>query len=353
VSSGSGSLAALDATDPMPPDELPAEPTELRIGSPIELVVTEVHGGTRLDWFLAQQFPLYSRVHLRKVINAAAVQVDGKRVKAAHRLRPGERVSLSLPELPRESPRPENIPLDILYEDEWLAAINKPPGMVVHPAKGHWSGTLTSALQFHFDTLSGAGGPSRPGIVHRLDRDTSGVMIVAKTDQAHLRLAEQFEGRTIEKEYIAIVAGVPDRDRDVINLPIGAHPHHREKMAVRRDHSTSRDALTFYEVQERFNGFAALKLLPKTGRTHQIRLHLSAIGCAVLCDRLYGGRAQITRGELTRDSADQTVLLARQALHARRLKFAHPGSGEPLEIVAPLPADLFGMLEALRALRVK
>ena len=317
----------------------------------IEMVVQESDGGCRLDRFLAQQFPTYSRVNLRRVITAAGVMVDGKRAKAAHHLRPGERVAIVLPPPQRDSPLPEDIPLDVLYEDDELAVINKPPGMVVHPAKGHWAGTLTSALQFHFDQLSSAGGPSRPGIVHRLDRDTSGVMVVAKTDQTHLLLASQFESRTVEKEYFALVAGVIDRDRDIIDSPIGAHPYHREKMAIRRDHSTSRPAQTFYEVLERFDGFSALRVLPKTGRTHQIRLHLSSIGCNVLCDRLYGGRSQITRGEIRRDTSDERVLLDRQALHARRLKLQHPTSGQFLEFTAPIPADIQSVLDELRQCR--
>ena len=318
---------------------------------PIELLVPEEQAGARLDWFLAQQFSNYSRVLIRKIINAAGVQVDGNRVKAAYRLHPGERITIVLPPLEREGPRPENIPLDILYEDAHLAAINKPPGMVVHPAKGHWAGTLTAALQFHFDQLSSAGGPTRPGIVHRLDRDTSGVMVVAKTDQAHMQLAAQFEKRTVEKEYFAVSIGVPNCDRDLIDLPVGSHPYQRDKMAIRRDHVTSREAQTFFEVAERFDGFSAIKVLPKTGRTHQIRLHLVSIGCPVLCDRLYGGRAVMTRGEISRDPADPQVLLDRQALHARRLKIRHPISGEPLEFIAPLPADLEGVLAALRQFR--
>ena len=156
-------------------------------------------------------------------------------------------------------PHPEEIPLDILYEDEHIIAVNKPPGMVVHPARGHWSGTLASALSFHFRQLSSVGGPTRPGIVHRLDRDTSGVMVVAKTDPMHFALAAQFENRTTEKEYFAITAGVPDRDRDLIEQPIGMHPHQREKMAIRAGHTTSREATTFYEVLERFAGFAAVQ----------------------------------------------------------------------------------------------
>jgi 23S rRNA pseudouridine1911/1915/1917 synthase len=327
----------------MPADELSHEP--------IELVVPEEHAGARLDVFLAQRFPIYSRVHLRKVINAAGVKVEGKRTKAAHRLTAGDHVSIVLPELPRQAPTPENIPLDVLYEDEQMAVVNKPPGMVVHPARGHWSGTLTAALAFHFASLSTAGGQSRPGIVHRLDRDTSGAMVVAKTDRAHLLLAAQFEQRTTEKEYFAIVVGTPNWTRDVVDLPIGPHPYHREKMAIRRDHPDSREAQTYYEVVERFDGFAVVKALPKTGRTHQIRLHLGHIGCPVLCDRLYGGRSQITRGEIRRDPHNSEILLERQALHARRLKIASPATGEPLEFIAPIPADLERVLEELRAHR--
>jgi 23S rRNA pseudouridine1911/1915/1917 synthase len=318
---------------------------------PIEMVVAEGQGDARLDWFLAQQFPRYSRTFLRRVINAAAVKVDGKRVRASHRVSPGERITVFLPELPREGPEPADIPLEILYEDAALAAINKPPGMVVHPGKGNWRGTLASALQFHFDRLSGLGGPTRPGIVHRLDRDTSGVMVVAKHDRAHKSLADQFEARTVTKEYFAIVVGQPDRDRDLIDLPIGFHPHQREKMAIRPSDPASRPAQSFYEVIQRFDGFSSVRILPKTGRTHQIRVHLAAIGCPVLCDRAYGGRATLTRGELRRAPDDGEVLIDRQALHARRLAFAHPNTGQPLEIVAPLPADMERVLDELRCSR--
>ncbi|HEX4149829.1 MAG TPA: RluA family pseudouridine synthase, partial [Pirellulales bacterium] len=248
-------------------------------------------------------------------------------------------------------PVPENIPLEILFEDAELAAINKPPGMVVHPGRGHWAGTLAAALQFHFDKLSQLGGPTRPGIVHRLDRDTSGVIVVAKHDQAHQVLSDQFAARTVEKEYFAIVAGVPDLDRDTIDLPIGVHPYQREKMAIRRDDPSSRPAQSFYEVRQRFDGFAAVSVIPKTGRTHQIRLHLASIGYPVLCDRQYGGRARVTRGELLRRGEDDDVLLERHALHSRRLRVSHPATGQPLELVAPLPADLTRMLALLGELR--
>lgn len=330
----------------MATDEHSAEP---------ETIAVDVDSdGMRLDAFLASRFPQYSRVHLRRVINAAAVQVDGKRKKAAYRLATTQSVTIVLPDLPREGPQPEELPLDVLFEDDHLIAVNKAAGMVVHPAKGHWAGTLTSALAFHFGTLSSVGGPTRPGIVHRLDRDTSGVMVVAKTDRAHHQLAAQFEHRTVKKEYHAIVLGTPDRDRDMIDQPIGAHPYAREKKAIRADHSTSRDARTFYEVKERFDGFTLLELTPQTGRTHQIRVHLTHIGYPVLCDRLYGGRSQITHGELSAvksgnpSDANEEVVLKRQALHAHTLSFQHPITDEPISFLAPLPSDIQTVLDILR-----
>ena len=327
----------------MPPEELSHQP--------VELIVDASESGQRLDAFLARHFTDYSRVHLRRVITAGGVKVDDHNGKPAYRLREGQRVAIVLPEIPREAPQPEDIPLAIIYQDEHLVAVNKPPGMVVHPARGHWSGTLASALQFHFNQLSTVGGPSRPGIVHRLDRDTSGLILVARNDRVHAKLAAQFEARSIEKEYFALVAGCPDRDRDFIDRRIGVHPHHREKMAIRRDESISRPAETFYEVIERFDGFAAVRLLPKTGRTHQLRVHLDHIGCPVLCDRQYGGRSRITRGEIRRDPQDELVLLERQALHACRLKFVHPDTGQPLQLEAPLPDDLAAVLSELQAYR--
>lgn len=319
---------------------------------PVELIVSASEAGWRLDVFLAHHFPQYSRVHLRRVITAGGVSVDQRGGKPSYRLNAGQRVRLVLPEIPRAAPRPENLPIEVLYEDDWLAAVNKPAGMVVHPARGHWSGTLASAVQYRFASrLSTLGGPTRPGIVHRLDRDTSGVILVAKTDPAHARLARQFAERTIAKEYYALVAGNPRLDRDRIAEPIAPHPTCREKMAIRRETPAARTAETFYEVIERFDGFAALRLLPKTGRTHQIRVHLGHIGCPVLCDRQYGGRCQITRGEIRRIPEDTFVLLARQALHARRVRFRHPHTGEPMEIEAPLPPELTAVLEELRRFR--
>jgi 23S rRNA pseudouridine1911/1915/1917 synthase len=323
----------------------------LPLYEPVELIVGPEHAGWRLDVFLASQFPSYSRVHLRRVITAGGVTVDGRGGKPSYRLLAGQRVVVVLPEIPREAPQPENLPLEILYEDDWLAVVNKPAGMVVHPARGHWSGTLASALVYHFgNKLSAMGGQTRPGIVHRLDRDTSGAILVAKHDLAHSRLGEMFQARAIEKEYFALVAGSPELDRDWIDEPIGMHPRDRQRMAIVRDGPSTRSAQTFYEVVERFDGFAAVRILPKTGRTHQIRVHLGHVGCPVLCDRQYGGRARITRGEIRRDD-DAQILLERQALHACRLKLAHPQSGEPLEVEAPLAGDIAAVLAELRQFR--
>jgi len=319
---------------------------------PTELVVAASQSGWRLDVFLSDHFGDYSRTHLRRVITAGGVRVDGQGSKPSYRLRPGQCVRVVLPEIPRESPQPEDIPLEVLYEDDHLAVINKPPGMVVHPARGHWSGTLAGAVVGRYGgRLSNSGGPTRPGIVHRLDRDTSGVILVARSNLAHAKLAAQFAARSIEKEYFALVSGSPERDRDVVDRPIGVHPRDRRKMAIRREESVSRPAESFYEVLERFEGFAALRILPKTGRTHQIRVHLSHVGLPVLCDRQYGGRDRITRGEIRRVAEDTLVLLQRQALHARRLCFCHPETAKPLAIEAPLPDDMVAVLEALRQYR--
>jgi len=332
-----------DALDGSSSPELSAEPQLLS--------VAEDEVGKRLDVVLATRFPRHSRMSLRRAIHAGAALVNGKVVRSSFKLRSGQEVSIRLPEILVEGPQAENIPLEILFEDEHLAAINKPPAMVVHPGRGHWKGTLTAALAWHFQQLSSAGGPARPGVVHRLDRDTSGVIVVAKTNQAHFALAGQFEERETEKEYFTIVVGTPDRDRDVIDAPIGIHPYQREKMAIRHNHDTSKSARTYYEVVDRFPGFAVVRVMPKTGRTHQIRVHMAHMGCPVLCDRQYGGRCQITRGELIHDPNDHEVLLTRHALHARRLVVFHPEGGRRLEFVAPLPPDLSAVWDALKAAR--
>ena len=247
---------------PQPPVESPKTAT---------VFVEESEAGMRLDAFLAQRFPEYSRVRLRQLIQLAAILVDTRPRKAAYRINTGQTVQVTFPPDDRPGPQPENVPLEVIYEDDALVALNKPAGMVVHPAKGHWSGTLTAALAYHFAQLSQLGGPSRPGIVHRLDRDTSGIMVIAKTDAAHQGLARQFEQRQVHKEYLAISRGSLDRDRDEIDQPIGMHPYQREKMAIRAHHPTSRTARTFVEVQQRFRGFVALRLPPHRSHTPDSR----------------------------------------------------------------------------------
>jgi 23S rRNA pseudouridine1911/1915/1917 synthase len=243
-----------------------------------------------------------------------------------------------------------------LYEDESVAAINKPADMVVHPAKGHWSGTLVNALRFRFDHLSSANGDYRPGIVHRLDRDTSGVILVAKENLAHQSLSLQFEQRKIFKEYVAITAGVLDRDSDYIEGRIGHHRHDRIKMAIyddEDDDNDARDACSYYEVIERFRGFSFCRVQPRTGRTHQIRVHLASVGCPVLADKVYSGRDKLLLSDLVSglESESDQVLLSRQALHAHRLRFKHPRKGTVVEIKAPLPEEFERTLEALRRYR--
>ena len=343
-------------------------------GETVNFIVDDASSGMRLDAWLASLLPRYSRVTLRQAISSGGAVIDDKPglAKPAFRIKPGQKIALTLPDLPRSAPVPEEIPLEILYEDDSLAVINKPAGMVVHPSRGHWAGTLVGALAFHFqNNLSQVRGSARPGIVHRLDRDTSGVIIVAKTDFAHMKLAEQFAQREIHKEYVAICSGAPPRDLDVIDAPIGPHPHQSEKMAIRFECEDAKSAQTFYEVLRRYKGFTYIKAMPKTGRTHQIRIHFMHAGFPILCDRLYGGRAEISEVELgnrslrseklgvrseevTQSGAQKplaTPVLTRQALHARRIQFHHPETGQPMDVSAPLPDDMKATLELLEKYR--
>ena len=315
---------------------------------PIKLSVAPEETGMRLDSFLVKRFSKFSRVKLQRAIASGNVQLDGQPAKSSTKLKTNQQILFVAPAPDPEGPIPEDIALDILFEDDSMVAINKPPSMVVHPAKGNWQGTLTSALAFHFQNLSSVGGPTRPGIVHRLDRDTSGVILIAKTDRAHRALSSQFEHRTVQKEYFTIVSPSPDRDRDVIDKPIGAHPYQREKKAIRENHSTSKQAQSYFEVVERFEGFASLIVKPKTGRTHQIRVHLAHIGCPVLCDRLYSGRAALSLQQINRRTEDDHMILDRQALHAHRIEFDHPSTGDRMKLAAPLPDDINRMLNTLR-----
>jgi 23S rRNA pseudouridine1911/1915/1917 synthase len=341
---------------PSPPPLLP--------GDEVAFPVDEAGVGERIDTFLVRMLPGHSRSFLGRLFEKGTVRVDGVPVRGSHKLRTGAVVRLTVPDPPRAGPIAEEIPLTFLFVDDAIAVVDKPAGMVVHPAKGNWKGTLAGALKWHLEVrpglaggaagdvagagtgLSTAGGAARPGIVHRLDRDTSGVIVVARTEAAHHGLSRQFEHRSVDKTYLAITQGCPQLDRDEIDLPIGIHPYQRERMAVRRDHATSRAAVTRYEVLERFRGAALVRVTPQTGRTHQIRVHLAAIGCPVLCDGLYSGRTVIEPMFLGLPAGPP--LLERQALHAARLALVHPITGEPLEFTAPLPADFERMLAALR-----
>ena len=316
---------------------------------PLEHLADERTVGKRIDAALVELLPEFSRAQLRRAIDAGGVLVNGMAPKPSLKLTEGDKVVVQHFEPPRAGPQPEAIPLDILYEDQHLVAVNKPSGMIVHPAKGHWQGTLASALAHHFgENLSTTGGPTRPGIVHRLDRDTSGVIVVAKTNQAHEHLAAQFKDRTTEKQYLAIVQGVPGRDADVIDEPIGPHPHIRERMAIRRDHRDARESVTKYEVVERFRGFALVRCFPKTGRTHQIRVHLAHAGTPVLCDKAYGNQSRINADELVGKAPGGETVLHRQALHAERLALRQPQTGDRLVFEAPLAADLASVARLLQ-----
>jgi 23S rRNA pseudouridine1911/1915/1917 synthase len=323
------------------------------VGRAVERVVHQKTAGMRVDQYLVLQFPDFSRSVIQKAIESDSVTINEAPTKRSFKVRSGDRVRIWLPEPNRPEPIAENIPLEILYEDEYLAIVNKPHAMVVHPAKGNWTGTLVNALAHHFQHLSKINGAYRPGIVHRLDRDTSGVILVAKEEQTHRDLGMQFETRKVFKEYIAITAGVLDRDSDYIEKRIGHHPHDRIKMIATDDETRGKEACTFYEVRERFRGYTFVRVQPRTGRTHQIRVHLASVGCPVLADKTYSGRDAFRLTDLVPGlpSAEDEVLLPRQALHAQRLRLFHPRTGAVIAVEAPLPPEFVRTLEALRKYR--
>ncbi len=329
---------------------------ELSADNPITLVVEARAHGWRVDHYLARVFPNYSRSLFKRAIDAGCVLLNGLPIKTSRRLRVNDVLSVQLPERPDSSLPPEDIPLEILHEDEALVVINKSADMIVHPGKGNYGGTLAAALQFHFNTLSDLAGRFRPGIVHRLDRDTTGVIVVAKDNQVHNALSSQFERREVQKEYRAICRRVFDRDRDDIETYQRVHPKKREKMMVCESGGNARHAVTRYEVLERFDGFTSVRLLPRTGRTHQLRVQMSHLGHPIVADALYGGGKDLRLSHLRNAAAETTadiaersdVLIARQALHAYRLEFRHPVSGQPVSFEAPLPEDMLKTLTALR-----
>ncbi|MBI4838202.1 MAG: RluA family pseudouridine synthase [Nitrospirae bacterium] len=285
----------------------------------------------RLDIYLSLKTGL-SRGRIQKLIKQGLVQVNSKTQKASYKMRQGDMIEVAVPDEPENTLVPEDIPLDIIYEDEHLIAVNKPPGMVVYPAAGHRSGTLMNALMFRCKKLASTGAPLRPGVVHRLDKDTSGVMVLAKNDSAYLNLCGQFRERTVEKQYIALLYGNLKNDAGEINAPIGRAASDRKKMAIKT--KKGKEAITRYDVIKRFKSAMLAKVSILTGRTHQIRVHLASAGHPVLGDKTYGKKVEV------RAEANKKILFSRQMLHAQSLKIKHPVSHEPLELTAPLPDDM-------------
>jgi 23S rRNA pseudouridine1911/1915/1917 synthase len=299
-----------------------------------EFVVAPEEAGVRIDRYLSDQCQDISRSYLQKLLKEQSVLVEEKPVKSNYKVNAGDRISLTLPELREPEILPEEIPLDIVYEDKDIILINKPKGMVVHPAAGHYSGTLVNGLMSHCRSeLSGINGVMRPGIVHRIDMDTTGVLIVCKNDMAHNSISEQLKEHSITRRYAAIVHGVLKEDEGTINAPIGRHPIDRKKMSI--NEKNGREAITHYRALERFKQFTYIECQLETGRTHQIRVHMASIGHPLLGDSVYG-------------PAKCPFRLNGQTLHAGVLGIIHPRTGEYMEFTAPLP-DYFE--ELLRKLR--
>lgn len=340
------------------PDEPQADADLFEAGGEDELAVEErVHqhyiskrvAGRRLDQYLHGRYPRISRTALQRYIKRGKVTVNGLPTKASYEPREGDLIEIVLPPPPPSEIVPENIPLDVVYEDEWLLAINKPAGVVCHPARATQTGTVANAVAYHAATLSRSDDPFRPGILHRLDKNTTGIMVIAKCDEAHWRVALQFERRTIRKEYFAICEGSIALDGDVINKPLAPHPETTQRMilpgASPPRQAMFKEAITEYRVNTRYYGYTTVDLRPKTGRTHQLRVHMSSIGHPMVGDRLYGGRP-ISEFDLTGEGRTEP-LIDYQALHARRLCLVHPILEEQLELEAPLPPRLTHIVELL------
>jgi 23S rRNA pseudouridine1911/1915/1917 synthase len=307
----------------------------------------------RIDKYLHSRPELseFSRNFIQNIIKEGAVKVNGKIVKPSFKLSPGDKIDLTVPEPPSKEILPEDIPLDIIYQDDDIIVLNKQPDMLVHPARGNTHGTLVNALAFYSDKLSSGLGEFRPGIVHRLDRDTTGVMVVTKNDTAQWKIARQFERRQVKKTYLAIVHGMPELTADRINAPLGVHPKVREKYAIRPE--IGKEAITFYEVLESFRGFSLLEMTPKTGRTHQIRVHLSYIKHPIVADDMYGGKLVYPWQLADAEPTVQEPIISRIALHASTLEFKHPTTGEMMKFEAPAPKDMQNLLTMLRKYRKK
>lgn len=299
-----------------------------------EMIFASQESGERLDKFLDEMLPDFSRSYLQKLIKGQHVTVQGQIVKPNYRLRAEDEIHIEIPDEIKLDITPEQIPLDILYEDQDLLVINKPKGMVVHPAAGHYSGTLVNALLYHCEgQLSGINGVLRPGIVHRIDRDTTGSLVVCKNDMAHRSLAEQLKEHSINRRYRAIVWGNLKENEGTVDAPIGRHPIDRKKMAINR--TNGKRAVTHYRVLKRFSRFTYIECRLETGRTHQIRVHMASLGHPLLGDTVYS-------------TAKSPYTLEGQCLHAMTLGFIHPRTGEYIECTAPLPEYFEHLLEIMK-----
>lgn len=300
--------------------------------------------GVRIDAYLASCLSDISRTRIHRAIEDGDVLVNDRAVKPSYRVRAGDQIEIDLPEPPVVDLLAEAIPLKIIYEDDDFVVVDKPAGMVVHPGAGIESGTLANALLYHFNQLSGAAGRIRPGIVHRIDKETSGLLVVAKNDLAHEKISEQFHDRKVFKLYVALVYGQVTKDRGEIDARIGRSQNNRTRMAVVGG-GAGRAALTLFEVARRFEEFTLLNIQIKTGRTHQIRVHLSHIGHPVVCDTAYSaGRENNVRSPQSRRKIKH---MSRHFLHSSQLAFAHPRTGERMKFISPLPSELSGFLEGL------
>ena len=296
--------------------------------------ITEENSNIRIDRYLAEQCPDLSRSYIQKLVKDGAVFVNNRQIKANYKVQPQDQVVLTIPDMQVPDILPENIPLDILYEDQWLLIVNKPKDMVVHPSAGHMEGTLVNAVMAHCgEHLSGINGVLRPGIVHRIDKDTTGALLICKDDTVHRDLAEQLKVHSIKRRYRAIVQGNLKEDQGTVDAPVGRHPTDRKKMAV--NYKNGKEAVTHYQVLERFGNATYIECRLETGRTHQIRVHMASLGHPLLGDTIYG-------------SSKNPYHLQGQALHAMILGFVHPITREYLEFQAPLPEYFIKLLDKLR-----